>query len=262
MPNPRGNRRAPKRGQNAMKSIAKNSKDQAPINQRTNKKVPNHLLNGYGIDIKAMKRDLMMVKSLLNTEEKHVDTLGTSSVTSASPVIIGMGTVAQGSAVNQRTGDSTKLIRHDLNLVFNYNTGTVATTAQETQVFNWYYIKYNKTPSSSGTSAFGISEFLNVDTNGNFTPLSLPNTDTNENFTILDSGQVRVGPQIIGTAAINSLQFVESSISRPFHQTYNGSGTSNICDNMVFLVVTAFNGINAGGASSVSYGVRQWYLDN
>lgn len=261
MPNPRGNRR-PQRGQKAIQKMARNSKDQAPQLSAKARTAKNGILNGYGLDIKAMKRDLMMVKSLLNVEEKHIDTLGTSTVVASASVVLPIGTVAQGSSSSQRTGDSIKIIRHDLNLLFNYSNGTPATSAQENQNFNWYYIKYNKTPSSSGATAFAISEFLNQDTNGVYTPLSLVNPDTNENFTILDAGQVSIGPNFLGTISVNANQFVESSLKHSFHQTYNGSASTNVCDNMTFLVVIASTGINTGGISTLSYGIRQWYVDN
>lgn len=259
MPNPRGNRR-PNRGQNAIKKMARNSKDQAQPSKGKGRS--NNLLNGYGLDFKAIKRDLSMVKSLLNIEEKHIDTLGTSTVTASASVVLAIGTVAQGSSSTTRTGDSIKIIRHDLNLLFNFSNGTPATSAQENQNFNWYYIKYNKTPSSSGSTPFAISEFLNQDVNSVYTPLSLMNPDTNENFTILDAGQINIGPNFLGTVSVNANRFVESSISRSYHQTYNGTAASNVCDAMTFLVVTASTGINAGGISTISYGIRQWYVDN
>lgn len=257
---PRRNQRQPKHGAAAIKNMAKTSKDQAPTVQSRSKN--NHLLNGYGIDGKAVMRDIKMLKSLLNVEEKHIDTLGATTVVASASAIIPIGTVAQGSTSSQRSGDSIKIIRHDLNLLFNYSTGTPATTAQEFNTFNWYYVKYNKTPSSSGATAFNISEFLNQDNNSAYTPLSLVNPDTNENFTILDSGQVKVGPQFIGSASVNAFQLVEASIQRPYHQTYNGTAASNVCDNMTFLVVTCSQIANTGGVSSLTYGVRQWYIDN
>ena len=202
-----------------------------------------------------------MIKSLLNVEDKQVYTLATAqTVTNTSSLVYGIGTVAQGSASNQRTGDSIKINRIDLNLQFAYSCGTA--TIGYNQIFNWYLVKFNKTPSTSGTTAFAIADFLNQDGNGNVTPLSFPNSDTNQDFTVLESGQVKVSVPYFVAANASASQIVTISKPCSYHQIYSGSASTTITDNMTFLVFTASAGINTGGTSTVTVSAAMWYIDN
>ncbi len=208
-------------------------------------------------------RDLSLLKMVVNAEEKQIFTLATSqTVTSAASLVYGIGTVAQGSASNQRSGDSIKITRIDLILKFNYNTGTVATTSSTNQVFNWYLVRYKKTPASSGTTAFNISEFLNQDQNSQYTPCSFPNPDTNENFQLMSNGQIELTLPTATTApnGISRLNSITHNCN--FHQEYSGSANTTITDNMCFVVVTALNAANTGGTSSVDIESAMWYVDN
>jgi len=208
-------------------------------------------------------KDLSMLKMLVNAEDKQIYTLATNqTVVQGTALVYGIGTVAQGNASNQRSGDSIRVNRIDLNLGFVYNSGTPATTAALDQTFNWYLVRYLKTPSSSGTTAFSIAEFLNQDANGNYTPLSFPNPDTAENFQLMANGQVHITLPAATTAISTVHKIVEISHPCSFHQEYNGSANSTITDNMCFLVFTAYNPINAGGASVVQVQSAMWYIDN
>ncbi len=206
-------------------------------------------------------RDLSLLKAVVNTEEKQIFTLATAqNVLSSSSLVYGIGTVAQGSASNQRSGDSIKITRIDLILGFAYGSGTA--TTEFSQTFNWYLIRYKKTPSSSGTTAFGIAEFLNADGNGNYTPLSFPNPDTNENFQLMGCGTVDI--QLPTTTSANGIirKIVPFSHTCNFHQEYSGSANTTITDNMCFVVLTAINAGNTGGTSTVTVQSAMWYVDN
>jgi hypothetical protein len=242
-------------GQSALSSIIKTSKDQVLGVAR------NRYAKKGGLQ--QIAADMSELRKLLNTEEKVIDTTpGTNTVVVGASYITPIGTVAQGSNSNQRTGNSTKVIRTDFLAYFSFSSGTVATSNLQNQIFNWYLVKYLKTPSSSGSSAFGISDFLGADSNGNFSPLSLPNHDLNEDFSILANGQVRIDLDENTTAPSAKGAMIEVRIDRAFHQTYNGTAASNIVDNMCFLVVTAINPINTGGASTINAAIRQFYIDN
>jgi hypothetical protein len=246
---------APVKGETAMSRIITYSKDQAR----------GAIRNRYGKrgGLQQVMTDVKELRKLLNTEEKHIDTIiGATTVSFTASNIILIGTVAEGSDSNQRTGRSIKIVRTDLLFYFNFSSGTVATSSQQNQYFNWYYIKYTKTPSSSGGSIFSIAEFLNQDAGSNYTPMSLPNPDNNENFVILASGQQEV--ELTVETGVTSVRFKIQQIQseRSFHQTYNGTASTNICDNCTFLVVTALQPANTGGISQYAASIRQWYIDN
>jgi len=208
-------------------------------------------------------RDLMLIKSLLNVEDKRIYTLaGYQAVTNATSLVYGIGTVAQGSANNQRTGDTIKINRIDLIMGFSYTSGTAATTAMCNQIFNYYVVKYNKTPSVSGTVAFNISDFLNQDNNTQYTPASFPNSELAEDFTVLASGTVHVRLPIFTTANSQEIELVNLSIPCSYHQEYNGAANTTIVDNMTFVVVTALEPVNVGGTSTCLIQAVMWYIDN
>jgi hypothetical protein len=243
-------------GNQALQSMFKHSKDyiiKAASTRYTGRSAPLNIAH-----------DLRVLSSMLNTEDKFINTLQTSSaVTSGSPLIYGIGTVSQGTTQNQRTGDSIKINKIDLIIQFYFSQGTLATSGIATQVFNYYLVKYNKTPSTSGTSSFAISEFIDADANGAYTALSFPNSDTNQNFTILSSGQVQL--EVMALSATSTpiySKLVQLSIPTSYHQTYNGASNTAITDNMTFVVVTALTAANAGGTSSVSIQSKMWFIDN
>ncbi len=246
------------KGNSAMSRIIKQSKDQviSSVKKRyTTKK--------GDINPAMIAKDFKTVLSLLNTEAKHVDTVATyQQVHTTASLVYGIGTVAQGSADNQRTGDSIKINKIDLNLQFVFSTGTVATTSIQNQEFNWYLVRYLKTPASSGTTAFSISEFLNQDSAGNYTNMSLPNTDTNQNFLVMASGTKKIDLQFNTTSptTYNTMECVSHNCS--FHQDYSGSAATTITDGMLFLVFTGLASLNTGGVSGVLVSSRVWYIDN
>jgi hypothetical protein len=213
--------------------------------------------------MQRIAQDVSTLMSVINTEDKQIDTVATTQVvTSTSSLVYAIGTVAQGTSGLTRVGDSILINRIDLNLQFLFSTGTPATTASQNQIFRWFLVRYLKTPATNGVTAFLISEFLNVDSGSNYTPMSLPNTDTNENFQIMESGTVNLTVPSSTTAASAVTQMVTTSHTCHFHQTYNGSATNSITDNMVFMVFVALNGANAGGSSNVLVSSRMWFVDN
>lgn len=208
-------------------------------------------------------KDLSLLKMVVNTEAKQVYTLAAAvqNVNSTTSLVYGIGTMAQGTSGSTRVGDSIKVFRIDLNLNFYYSSGTVCTN--NNQVFNWYLVRYLKTPSSSGTTAFAIADFLNVDGDGQITPSSFPNPDLNENFQIMSDGQVELQlPVIVSGTSSTSQRVISVSHECSFHQTYSGSANTTITDNMCFVVVTASRPINTGGSSGVAVQSCTWFLDN
>lgn len=241
-----------KTGVSAITQMARYSKDQiiSSVKSRyTGKSAPGNIA-----------RDISTIMSLLNTEEKTIDTLTTAvNLNSTAPLVQAIGTCAQGTTGSTRTGDSIKVCKMDVILNFNFASGTAATTAQQNQVFNWYLVRYLK---STSATPFPVNDFLNVDPNGNTTPLSLINNDLNQNFQVMASGQRVVQLQFASTATSANFSVVELSHPCAFHQTYTGSAANTIADGMCFLVFTALSPANAGGVSQVTSSVRTWFVDN
>lgn len=213
--------------------------------------------------ITNIAKDLSLLKMVVNTEAKQVYTTAAAiqNVTSTTSLVYGIGTMAQGTSGSTRVGDSIKIFRIDLNIAFYYSSGTAC--INNNQVFNWYLVRYLKTPSASGTSAFAIADFLNTDGNSQISPLSFPNSDLNEDFQIMGSGQVELQlPNWVAATDSTSQRVVPFSHECSFHQTYSGSANTTITDNMCFVVVTAARPANTGGSSGVAIQSCMWFLDN
>ena len=206
-------------------------------------------------------RDLSMLKTILNVEKKEVPTSQTTlSVNNTTSQVVWIGSPGQGTSGSQRDGDSIKLNRIDLNLLFFWGTGTTNTIGD--QIFGYHLVKYKKTPSSGGSTPFAIGDFLNVDQDGAVTPMSLPNTDLAENFDVLHSGQLLVEASYATATNNVAYRMVTLSVECSFHQTFTGSAAFTLVDNAVFVVFTALQPTNTGGTSGVKFMARLWYVDN
>jgi hypothetical protein len=206
-------------------------------------------------------RDLTLLKSMLNVEKKRIDSLvGAFNVNSTTPAILFVNAPAEGATNSQRTGDSIKVVRYDALVKFSYGTGTSNTIGN--QIFNYYLVRYLKTPSTAGSTPPGIGEMLLVDPDGNLTPLSLVNDDTIENFQFLLQGTIDVRPQYATAPNNNFSLLIPLSHECGFHQTFNNTTAASICDNAVFWIFTAANATNTAGSSTVEYSTRCWYVDN
>ncbi len=206
-------------------------------------------------------RDVQMLKSILNTENKHVDTLSTPISISTAGSVSWIASPAEGDDSNNRNGRSIKIDRIDLFLYTTWNPGTAS--LNDDQWMRWFVVRYLKTPSSAGSTPFSLNDFLNADPNTNRTVLSLPNTDTAENFQILDQGLYKV-PVYYATAATGqtSSAIIETSIPCNFHQTFNGTAATTVCDNSLFFVCVCLNSFSTGGQCNALPQFRVWYVDN
>ncbi len=200
--------------------------------------------------------------SIVNTEDKEAPaTYAPVTVNAANPLIQALPVPSQGTTGSARIGDSILVNRIDMDLTFQYS-GTAATATYADQTFRYWVVRYLKTPSTSGTSNFNLSEFLNVDSNTQYTTSSLMNTDTNQNFQVMVTGDVVVKLPTLASAQLTVSKTIPIRHSCHFHQLFNGSSASNITSNMVFLVVVALNPSNAAGISQVTNSSRVWYVDN
>jgi hypothetical protein len=212
--------------------------------------------------IQNLASDVSRLMSVINTEDKQVSTNNAAiTVTNAASSIINISGSAQGAASNQRNGDSIKINRFDLEITFAYG-GTAATATNGNQLFRYWLIRYKKTPVSGGSTPFNISEFLTTDSNGNYSPMSLPNTDTNENFQVMLAGEKEIQLSTLSPTQLTYTHLQTIRHDCNFHQEYNGSLATNVCDNAVFFVCVALNGANTGGTSAYALTTRTWYIDN
>jgi hypothetical protein len=207
--------------------------------------------------LKNVAKDVAMLKSLLNTENKRLDTLSTAISLTVSGSVSWIASPSQGDDNNARNGRSIKIDRIDMVLLTTWNSGT--TSLNDDQWVRWFVVVYLKTPSTSGSTPFSLAEFLNADPNANRTVLSLPNTDTAENFRILDQGLFKV-PQNFNNTISSSI--TESSMSVSVHQTFSGTAGTNIADNSLFFVAVPLNAFGTGGQCNILPQFRVWYVDN
>jgi hypothetical protein len=210
-----------------------------------------------------MAGDVSLLMGVINTEDKHVDILSSNTTCSpATTVIQTLGTMAQGTTNVTRVGNSVLINRIDLQLSFFYSSGAAATATNQNQMFRWFLVRWLKTPSSSGTVAFSISDFLNIDNNGNYSVLSYPNTDLSEDFLIMETGLVELTLPSSTTVSSYVTKIVTVSHNCHFHQTYTGANNTTLVDNAYHFVCVALNSANTGGNSSVSCQSRSWFIDN
>jgi len=203
-------------------------------------------------------RDMNRLRAVLNTENKHLDSLfGTQGATPAAPVIVNVTSPAEGDDSNQRQGRSIKIDRIDMLLQLQYGAGSAGVFQDQT--FRWFLVIWKKTPATGGSTPFPISNFLNQDVNANYSPLSFPNTDLAENFTILAQGEERLTLSYLSTA---STRIVDVSVPVSIHQTFAGSTAASVCDNAIFFVGTLLQVSAVGGQNTFTPQIRMWYVDN
>jgi hypothetical protein len=240
-------------GQSAVKNLIMHARDQVTgaVRQRyTGKNAIPHVL-----------RDVSMLMSVVNTEDKHMDNSITfTTVAQGASLVQVLNPPAQGTSALTRVGNSIKINRIQLSMLFKYSSGTG--TAYLKQIFKYFLVRWLKTPSSSGTTPFTIGDFLDVDQNSNYTVNSLGDPDTDENFVVMAAGSVNVNlPQALGTDQIVN-ELVEFDHPCSFHQTFNSTTAASITDGTVFMVFTAAVPANTGGTSSVAFTSRQMFIDN
>jgi hypothetical protein len=248
----------PRVGKSANQSIFARAKDQA-VGFVKNRYASGNMKS----NISNIAKDVMMLKSVLNTEDKHNDVLSFgNTATQSVPYQNNVCLLPEGSDSINRTGRSVKLNKIDLLMEFTFSQGALATAANSNQIYRWFLLQYLKTPSSGGSGNPLITEFLNNDPGGFISPMSLPNTDTNEDYRVLAQGQVDVVLPIATTVTTARSQIVDISVPVNIHQTYNGTAAANISDNAILLYCVALNPTNAGGVSNFGYSVRTWFIDN
>lgn len=206
--------------------------------------------------VKNIATDVMMLKNMLNTENKHVDTLSTPITLTVSGSVSWIAGPGLGNDNTNRNGRSIKLDKIDMICYTTWNAGAAT---NDDQYVRWFVVRYLKTASTAGSTPFSLSDFLNADPNSNHTVLSLPNTDLSEDFAILDQGLFKIPVYVSGAT---SSSIVESSIPCSFHQTFDGTTNTSVCDNALFFVAVPLNTFGAGGQCNIQPQFRIWYVDN
>lgn len=208
-----------------------------------------------------IQKAIRKIEGALNTEHNFLDQIASpQSVTSASSYVVAITPPAQGDNVGTRTGDSIKIDRLDIKMIFSYSAGS--SVINTSQIFNWYIFRWNKTPTTSGSTPPAIGDLFLVDPSGNFTPQSLTNPYNNQNFQYITGGQTVVNLPIGGASSGAQNIPVEVSHDLVCKQKFSSTTAASITDNLLFMVLLAQYPINTSGASTVAYSIRQWYIDN
>lgn len=213
----------------------------------------------------TLASDIGKLRSLLNTERKHVETTqngATVVATAGTGSVYAINPPAEGTDAGNRTGRSIKAIRFDVSGEFIYSTGTVATTSLQRQTFNWYLVRNKSTSSSSGTTPFVVADILDPDSNSVYTPMSMMDPDNIVDFEIMQCGQEVVDLRFNTTAPSSGHKCFTFSHDCSLHQSFNNTTAASVTQNACFLMFTAMNPVNTGGVSTVSFVAREWFVDN
>jgi hypothetical protein len=211
--------------------------------------------------INNLVQDVAMLRSMLNVENKSITTQVTSAtcLPTSNVNLFQIGAVIEGTDNAQRTGRSTKLDRADFLLHFTFSGGTTGTVGSQT----YRYFVVHALANFSGSLDWSITQLLDSDINGNYSPMSLLNTDVDAQYKMLHEGTVRLVqqiPQSSGNSAVD--QIVSFSIPLNMHAEYSGSTVASQESGFLQLFVVAENGVGTAGISTVQITNRVWYVDN
>jgi hypothetical protein len=213
-------------------------------------------------NLSNLTKDVMFLKRIINSELKHIETVTSANFNPSTGAVVALTSVAEGSDSTQRTGRSIKIQRIDLNMQIMYSTGTAATTQFLDNRFTWFLVQYLATPSTSGSAAFAIADFLDVDNNSTYSCMSMADPDTAKDFRVLASGLCDVHFGVVPATSAEARAYVNSSTACGFHQAFNSTTAASIVDNNVCVVITARNATNTGGALQYTLNARMWFSDN
>jgi hypothetical protein len=227
---------------------------------------------GRGTNLSTMSglsREVGRLRRNLNTEQKFIDQLTSlTTVDSANSNVLAITPPAQGDTQNLRDGNSIKVVRMDLNILFAFTVNDNDLTSQANQIFHWYIFRWKKTPTSSGSTPPTIGDIFLVDGNGNYSTLSLLNVNTNQNYQLMANGEVCVEPKTTVSGGTDDYSTAREMVhivhNCEFHQYFSSTTAASITDNLCFMVFLASNVQNSGAGSASSYqaSIRTWFVDN
>jgi len=194
-------------------------------------------------------------------ELKYSDLIGLAGITNATPSTVAITTPAGGTTNTTRIGNRIRVRAFDLLLNAIYSGGS--TTLYQQQIFQARLFRYKKTSSTSGATPPSLSELLVVDANSDYSPLSLVNPNTCDNFQILTDSILSVDLNFgVASNVAGNSRLGLHRVECDFEMEFNSSSATGVCNNMVFVALTALNPANASGSSNVYYNVRMYFEDS
>jgi hypothetical protein len=216
-------------------------------------------------NMSGLAREIGRIRKNLNTEQKFLDQIsGATSVASDVNLVVAITPPAQGDTSSTRDGNSLKVIRCDIRMLFAFGVNVSDTTQQADQTFQWYLFRWKKTPTSSGSTPPAIADIFNLDSTGtDFSTQSMLNVNTNQNYQLMANGTCKVEPKITGNSGITTArESVEIVHNCEFHQYFSSTTAASITDNLMFMVFLGSNQGNSSAVSNMSLSFRTWYVDN
>jgi len=214
--------------------------------------------------VKNIIHDVGLIKTMLNTELKHVRNLqGATTCNTTTSVVGGNNSIlpiAAGTDNNQRTGRSVKL--HHMDVLFRFDWYGGSTGLVGTQVFRWFVVLCKDLNSSNTSSAIG--NFLDVDPNSNYTPQSMRNIDLHDQFRVLAEGQVELDMYASFTSGVNGQlsRIVPLTLPLGIHQNFSNTTSASCETNYLQIFVVALNTGGTGTVSTVSWVSQTYFVDN
>lgn len=137
------------------------------------------------VNVARLAKDVYAIQRSLNVEHKHIDyqignngAIASQRPTKQTPVIIPLNTPAKGTAYNQRVGNQLRVVHMTSKLEFVFHNNTDLTQRQTCRARIIFAKDADDVPS--------ITNLLEPDSNGHYTPMSFTNTQEYKKYVWLN----------------------------------------------------------------------------
>lgn len=206
--------------------------------------------------VDSLAKKVGTIMSLINVEKKHVDTNYNTAenIEVTSGMVKALTATAHGDANNQRQGNSIKLYSYQIN----GRIRQLASTNSAAYVKIWL-VAFDA--ASEGTPT--ISEFLDADSNGNYSSMSLRNPDRMGDFKVLSQKRIKIPQRTVSTERTDAI-FSMYGKFKGLHQRYTGSTAASLVTNALYLIWVTDDGTTAStnAVELANYQARINYVDN
>lgn len=195
---------------------------------------------------RQLYKDVMLLKSLINTEKKFIDTpsAGATLPTNTNGTLILLNALSQGTAYNQRTGISIKIASIEVE-------GFCTLNASATTDFIRVSLIQDKQPNGSSANYGNVYDLATA-----VAPLSFRNQATVDRFVVLKNWKIDLDTN--GRALVKFKCYLKLNE----HTKYNAGNAGTIADIATNAFYLTFAGNLSANFSTINYNCRIRFIDN